>query len=190
MQGYGCHKCGLIKQKTVKRLPLEEFIRRSRLIHGDKYDYSKVNYINKSTEVEIICPIHGSFWQKPVFHYHNSGCQKCNESTLEREIRVLLEENDIKYEYEYRFDWLSKMSLDFYLPEYNIAIECQGRQHFEPNEFLDSDEKVKERDKIKKKLCDENGIKLLYYSNLGIEYPYQVFEDKEELLKEIINAQK
>lgn len=35
--------------------------------------------------------------------------------------------------------------------------------------------------------CDEHGIKLLYYSDLGIEYPYKVYEDKEELLKEILN---
>ena len=43
-----------------------------------------------------------------------------------------------------------------------------------------------ENDNRKRKLCEENGVKLLYYSNLGIEYPYFVFENKEELLKEII----
>jgi hypothetical protein len=43
-----------------------------------------------------------------------------------------------------------------------------------------------ERDKLKKQLCDEHHIRLLYYSNLGIEYPYEVFEDKEKLLNEIL----
>lgn len=41
------------------------------------------------------------------------------------------------------------------------------------------------RDTKKRKLCKENGILLLYYSNLGIEYPYEVYENKEELLNKI-----
>ena len=44
-----------------------------------------------------------------------------------------------------------------------------------------------ERDKIKKELCDKNGINLLYYSNLGIEYPYKVYENVNEILKIIKN---
>ena len=47
-----------------------------------------------------------------------------------------------------------------------------------------------ERDEKKRLLCNENGIKLLYYSNLNIKYPYDVFEDKEELLREVLNAKK
>ena len=45
--------------------------------------------------------------------------------------------------------------------------------------------KTKELDERKKQLCEENGVKLLYYSNLGINYPYYVFEDKEMLIEEI-----
>lgn len=195
LQGYGCHKCGEIKQKTFMRKPLEQFIKESNDKFNFKYDYSKVNYINKDTDVIIICHCkdkngneHGEFEVKPVHHLHGSGCPKCSESSLEREIRILLEENNIAYEYEcnyQRFNWLSKMSLDFYLPNQNLAIECQGIQHFMHNEFLDSDKTVIKRDELKCKLCEENGVKLLYYSNLGIEYPYEVFEDKNELLEEI-----
>ena len=78
--------------------------------------------------------------------------------------------------------------LDFYLPQYSIGIECQGGQHFKSVEWFGGKDgfiKTKERDERKRKLCEENGIKLLYYSNLGIEYPYEVFEDKEKLLEEI-----
>ena len=46
--------------------------------------------------------------------------------------------------------------------------------------------KLVERDNKKRKLCEEHGTKLLYYSNLGIEYPYKVYEDKNELLNEIL----
>lgn len=57
-------------------------------------------------------------------------------------------------------------SLDFYLPEYNIAIECQGVQHFEPREAFGGEENFKltqERDLRKKQLCQENGVKLIYF---------------------------
>ena len=55
----------------------EEFIEKARKIHGDKYDYSKVNYINSSTKVCIICPEHGEFWQRPYCHIKGQGCPKC-----------------------------------------------------------------------------------------------------------------
>ncbi|MGN0966193.1 MAG: hypothetical protein ACI4OP_01190 [Candidatus Coprovivens sp.] len=47
------------------------FVQRARLFHGDKYDYSKVNYIDLNTKVCIICPEHGEFWQTPVNHLYN-----------------------------------------------------------------------------------------------------------------------
>lgn len=61
-----------------KKITQEEFIRRAREIHGDKYDYSKAEYINSTTKVCIICPVHGEFWQRPVNHIcTKQGCQKC-----------------------------------------------------------------------------------------------------------------
>lgn len=61
-----------------KLLTQEEFIRRAKAIHGDKYDYSKAKYVNSTTSVCIICPKHGEFWQKPNCHINQKqGCQKC-----------------------------------------------------------------------------------------------------------------
>lgn len=60
-----------------KRLTTQEFIQKAREIHGDKYDYSKVNYINHQTKVEIICSKHGSFFQVPNNHLRGAGCLKC-----------------------------------------------------------------------------------------------------------------
>lgn len=59
---------------SKRRLTQEQFIERSRVVHGDTYDYSKVHYVNNSTKVEIICPIHGSFWQTPNKHMSGRGC--------------------------------------------------------------------------------------------------------------------
>lgn len=76
--------------------------------------------------------------------------------------------------------------MDFYLPKYNVAIECQGKQHFGLGGWNNKDyTSIKERDERKRRLCEENGVKLLYYSNLGMEYPYKVYEDKNEILKKI-----
>ena len=55
----------------------EEFIRRARLVHGDKYNYSKVEYVNSQTKVCIICPIHGEFLQTPDDHLQGHGCIIC-----------------------------------------------------------------------------------------------------------------
>ena len=186
LNGQGCPKCaGNIKLNT------NEFINKAREVHGDKYDYSKVNYVDTHTKICIICPEHGEFWQTPADHLRGIGCPNCNSSKLESEIRLMLNEQGIKYKCrERKIPWLKGLELDFYIPDKNIAIECQGRQHFKPVEIFGGEEAFKytiENDSTKRKLCEKNGIKLLYYSNLGIEYPYKVFENKEELLKEILN---
>lgn len=69
----GCPACngGKLSNK-------ENFIKKSRQVHGDRYDYSRVNYVNNVTKVEIICPEHGSFWQLPKTHKRGRGCHKCH----------------------------------------------------------------------------------------------------------------
>ena len=54
----------------------EDFIREAKEVHGNKYDYSKVEYINTNTKVCIICPEYGEFWQIPHDHLRGHGCQK------------------------------------------------------------------------------------------------------------------
>lgn len=60
-----------------KALTTAEFIHSAKLIHGDQYDYSKVEYVNSKIAVEIICPIHGSFYQRPNNHLMGHKCLKC-----------------------------------------------------------------------------------------------------------------
>ena len=55
----------------------QSFIDKSNLIHNNKYNYNKVNYINSQTKVCIICPIHGEFEQTPNDHSQGHGCAKC-----------------------------------------------------------------------------------------------------------------
>lgn len=189
--GQGCPKCKVDKIKEKQTKHVDAFISDATKIHNNKYDYSKVEYKGNKKYVTIICPKHGEFKQKPNCHLMGEGCPKCNSSKLEEEIRLFLKDNKINFEEQKTFDWLvseGHMFLDFYLPKYNIAIECQGKQHFVENKFFGGKigfEKRVELDNIKKQLCEEHGVRLLYYSNLGIEYPYEVIEDKETLMEAI-----
>lgn len=61
----------------MKKKTTEEFVKESKLVHGNKYDYSKVEYINCDKKICIICPEHGEFWQIPSEHLRGRGCHKC-----------------------------------------------------------------------------------------------------------------
>lgn len=180
-----CPKCG--RENTINShiVSEEKFLERANKLHNRKFRYGI--FPNKMNEkMEIICPIHGSFFQTPSNHLQGQGCPYCKESKLEIEIKQLLEDNHIEFIRQYKTWWLGKLSLDFYLPNKFIGIECQGKQHFNMGGWDESFDIIKERDERKLKLCQEHNIKLLYFSNLGIEYPYHVFEDKNLLLEEII----
>ena len=192
VNGEGCPLCARKLNDDKKRSTTEEFIEKARKIHGGKYDYSKVKYTGAFNNVEIICPKHGSFYQTPTNHLRGKGCPHCQNSISENEISKFLNEHNISYIPQKQFDWLKikqKLSLDFYLPDYNIAIECQGLQHFKSIDAFGGNkafEDILYRDKIKKELCDKNGIRILYYANYKYDFPYKVYTSKNKLLKDII----
>jgi hypothetical protein len=61
----------------MAKLTTEEFIKKAREVHGDKYDYSKVEYVGSESKVCIVCPEHGEFWQAPHTHLRGGGCPIC-----------------------------------------------------------------------------------------------------------------
>ena len=82
-----------------KKITQEEFIEKARKVHGDKYDYSKVEYVNSNTKVRIICPIHGEFLQTPCNHLNGQTCYKCSrESKRTKIFNVGI--NDMKTSYD------------------------------------------------------------------------------------------
>ena len=96
----------------------KEFIEKAKKVHNNKYDYSLVKYKNSTTKIKIkiICPIHGIFMQPPITHY-KSGCQ-CYSSHGEEKILNYLNNKDLKFFKEYKFDDLfdkRRLSFDFYL---------------------------------------------------------------------------
>lgn len=81
---YGCPDCGIESRANTQRFDLKKFIKKSSDIHDNKYDYSKVSYIDIRTKVEIVCQLHGSFMQSPYHHLRGYGCQECGRLTSYR----------------------------------------------------------------------------------------------------------
>ena len=100
INGCGCKKCSSEKFSKQKRRTTEEFINLSKEIHGDKYDYSKVNYKNIRTKIKIICKKHGIFNIRPDAHLKgDGGCRKCSvEKDIQRKLPTL---NDFIKKSEY-----------------------------------------------------------------------------------------
>lgn len=85
LQGTGCPKCGKEAMAIIRANGVDDFIKRSKEIHGDKYDYSLVEYTNNKTKVKIICGTHGIFYQAPANHVTmNQGCLRCAYEVVRR----------------------------------------------------------------------------------------------------------
>ena len=77
LNGQGCPVCGTIKTSSENKYNTDDFINKAKEIHKDKYDYSKVDYIDSKTKVKITCEEHGEFEQQPYNHLRGKGCPKC-----------------------------------------------------------------------------------------------------------------
>jgi very-short-patch-repair endonuclease len=163
LAGHGCPICGDMKL----RKNTEYFISKAKEIHGEKYDYSEVNYIDAHKYINIICLVHGTFFQKPNTHLKGSGCPCCNESIGEKRIADFLLKNSIKFEREKKFDDcknVNKLAFDYFLPENNVLIEFDGAQHFSPNNHFGGLNKFnlqKINDNIKNEYAKSNNYNLL-----------------------------
>ena len=136
----GCMKCGISKRSGKQKMTRIEFIKKSRKLHGDKYDYSKVIYVNARTNIEIICPEHGIFKQQPHSHCHKgNGCKKCSDkingnnrkSTTKEFIRKSKTKHHNKYNY---------LKVNYVKSNIKVKIICLKHGSFEmkPNNHIQS----------------------------------------------------
>lgn len=165
---YGCKKCSFEARSKNNAKGKEDFIKDAIKIHLNKYDYSLVDYVNNRTEVNIVCPEHGSFYQLPYVHLRGCGCPICAESHGEKEIKKILNEFEIEYitQYEISIDKSINPSgiakIDFYLPKFNTFIEYNGKQHYQKCCWTGRTfEKQMERDNAVREYCKNNNIKLI-----------------------------
>ena len=174
-----------------KLLNYEDFLIRSKKIHFDQYEYliSKydwyVKYTNyKDFKIKIKCKKCNSiFSQKIINHLDGYGCPFCSASKGERKVQYILEKNNINFEYQkiIKENKKIKFIFDFYLPEYNLAIEYDGEPHYQEVKFYGGVKGLKERqdrDKLKNQYCKENNIDLL-------RIPYWEYNNIEKILNNI-----
>lgn len=160
--GQGCPLCGNESGGLKLRLSNEDFLSKA---FKDEYEYL-TDYTTAKAKIHIRCKkCEHKFWQEAFSHLSGCGCPVCNESKLEKDVTRFLKVQNVRHEKQKRFKWLDRQSLDFYLPDFNIAIECQGIQHFEPKVFFGGDNGLAEivkRDNKKLIKCLHNNIKMLY----------------------------
>jgi hypothetical protein len=74
---HGCKKCAVEVRKNKISYNVSSILSKFKQIHGDKYDYSLVNYVNRQTPIKIICPTHGEFITTPEVHLKGCNCPYC-----------------------------------------------------------------------------------------------------------------
>ena len=158
--GMGCQKCAIDQIKVKLALTTKEFIKRAKRAHGDKYDYSQVNYINSQTPVKIICKKHGAFMQKPNGHLGGHGCTNCTASYSYMEVELLtFIKNLMGNENVIHSDktLIAPFELDVVIPSLKIAFEFNGIYWHSELHGKDKDYHAN-----KTKLCQKAGYRLIH----------------------------
>ena len=146
--GYGCQTCANYYRRINQSSNIENFIQKARETHSDKYNYSKVNYVNARTKVIIICQEHGEFTQIPDSHLRGCGCPKCSPRGYSKKaieyltfmsningIHIQHAENDGEYKIPN-----TRWSADGYCVETNTIYEFHGTEYHGDPRCCDPDE--------------------------------------------------
>ena len=164
LQGNGCPICANIKKSNEFLKSSKKYIQECK----DKgYNLPIEDYKGNKTKIKHKCNKGHIYLQTPSDHLQSIGCPICKESHGERFIRNYLDKNNIKYIPQKRFKDLNDnkpLSYDFYLPDYNMLIEYQGKQHYEECSYFGGKEKFKNQqyhDKLKREYAKKNHYRLL-----------------------------
>lgn len=183
MQDNGCPACGRERTAEHNFLTLDDFIRKAKNVHGDKYDYSKSLYTGADNKLEITCVKHGKFFQTPHNHLKGTNCPSCGASISKPEIKL---KDFIRSFYKGEIITNSKniippMELDIFVPTLNLAIEFNGG-YWHSERFKDKNYHIRKYD-----LCKSKGIRLISIW----EWEYLKDRDKiENFIKNLILEKK
>ena len=138
LRGPGCPKCKSEKLSAMRKSTKEEFIEKARKKHGDKFDYSHVNYTSSITPITIICPIHGVFKQRPDEHLTSKyGCGRCGESNKGKHRSLSIKDFIAKATaiHGSKYDYSQVQYIDTYV---KVCIICPTHGPFlqRPNDHL------------------------------------------------------
>jgi hypothetical protein len=196
LSGRGCPKCG-----GTALLTSEEVIERATKIHGNKYIYDRLIYVNMATDVWIKCPDHGYFEKSMNGHINGGeGCPQCSSPKNEQIVGTILNNFKIPYVHQYKINLFNaprSNRVDYYLPDYNLIIEYNGEQHYELCLFKGMSQETAirtyeyqvKRDIALRKYCFDNDIALFEID--GRKYKgTKLIKYLEEQFTEAFNHQK
>ena len=129
LNGQGCKRCFNDKVKSNT----QEFIDKARSIHGDRYDYSKVDYKQSFEEIVVICGEHGEFKQTPHDHLKGRNCPACCNTS-----KTCTKEEFIDKAKDIHDDWYSYSKVNYNHSKNKVTITCPIHGDFEqiPNDHL------------------------------------------------------
>ena len=174
--------------KSVEKIIVKntkDFIKKSKLIHGDRYNYSKVKYVNGETKVILIFN-NKEFLYSPTEHLRGGNPKgTVNGSRGEEKIKNILERYNIEYLSEFTFEdcrYINKLPFDFYIPSLNILIEYDGEHHFKEIGHYNKEQfkNTLRNDNIKNNYALNNKISL-------IRIPYTDYNNIEYIISLIKN---
>ena len=177
--GKRCRICRQIESSNRQKLSYKNV---KEYIESQGYELISDNYINNREKILLKCPEGHEFYVRLDLFKVGTRCPQCNvKSHGQKEIENILNKYNIDFNIEYKFDkcrFKYALPFDFYLSDYNICIEFDGRQHYEIvkhfgglNGFIET----KIRDTVKTEYCKNNNIKL-------IRIPYWNIDNIEEIL--------
>lgn len=186
----GCKLCANEEHNKAVTKPVDVFINDCIKKFDNLYSFPNLKdyYINEKTNIKIKCNRCNNIFTRNANHFLNQNytCLYCDSSKAEIDIMSFFLQRNIMFEHNYRkmdgLKYKAPLELDFWLKEYNLAIEAQGSQHYINNGWKDSKEFEEQqiRDQIKRDYCKKNNIELL-------EIPYWEFNNIEKLLKSKLN---
>ena len=188
LQGCGCDKCAHMINHENQKLTKEEITERGKKTHGDKFDYSLINYINIHKPIKIKCNKCNNVFEQLVANHikQNKGCPFCDCRITEKILHNYLKSiypNIIK---EFKQKWCKckkYLPFDECIPELNIIIELDGLQHFQQVMNWKSPEENQKTDKYKMKCANEN--KYCVIRIIQIDVLYDKYDWKTELINNI-----
>lgn len=183
-KGSGCPECSYEKKSDDN----DRFIAKAKGIQGEWYNYSRAVYVNTRTKVEIICPVHGSFWQTPTLHLNKNrkgcGCPQCwyeaKTSQGELDLRnfiqsiytgpVSVNSRGLIFPYE----------IDIYLPEKRMAFEYNGNYW-----HLEGVNKPVGYHDMKTDMCGDAGVQLFHiWEDDWLDKPHKIMHNIKNILSE------
>lgn len=123
LKGRGCAKCARSAQALKLRKSDAAFIEQAQAIHGKKFDYSRVEYAGAFKKVEIICRLHGPYFQRPDSHLRGQGCPECRDALNSERMRWTTERfcQEAREKFGQRFTYAGVDYVDAWTP---VAIGC------------------------------------------------------------------